>query len=113
MKKYFMKGTEDELQFGDLVELDITEDMPNGKIKHKHLDCKFMPDLIDTLLEAGVIEEVDVDDEEEEEEEEEITDEVCPMMQELIVANENLELKVEQLEKELNSLKKVVAALVA
>jgi hypothetical protein len=111
MKKYFMKGTEDELQFGDLVELDITEDMPNGKIKHKHLDCKFMPDLIDTLLEAEVIEEVDVDDEEEEEEE--TTDEVCPMMQELIVANENLELKVEQLEKELNSLKKVVAALVA
>ena len=109
MKKYFMKGTEDELQFGDLVELDITEDMPNGKIKHKHLDCKFMPDLIDTLLEAEVIEEVDVDDEEEEE----TTDEVCPMMQELIVANENLELKVEQLEKELNSLKKVVAALVA
>lgn len=110
MKKYFMKDTEDELQFGDLIELDLTEDMPNGNVKHRHLDCKFLPDLIDTLLEAGVIEEEDVEDEEEEEE---TTEEVCPMMQELIMANENLELKVEQLEKELNSLKKVVAALVA
>ena len=55
MKKYFMKGTDDELQYGDVIELDLvgTED---GVTKHTHLECKFCPELIDELLEEEIIE---------------------------------------------------------
>lgn len=109
MKKYFMKNTEDELQFGDMIELDLTEDMENGGVKHKHLECKFAPDLVDMLLEADVIEVQEVEGEEEEED----TEDVCPVMQDLLAANEDLELKVENLEKEVAALKKVVASMIA
>lgn len=107
MKKYFMKGTEDELQFGDMVELDLTEDMPNGGIKHKHFECKFVPELISILLEEGVIEEVD------EKDEEDTMDEGCPVMEELIKANEALELRVDHLEDVVKSLKALITKVVA
>lgn len=68
MKKYFMKGTDDELNIGDMIELDLTKDLPNGKVRHHHLECKFIPDLIPTLLESGVIEEEDEEEDEEKEE---------------------------------------------
>lgn len=56
MKKYFMKGTQDEVQFGDMLELDFTKDTKNGTI-HKHLELKFIPELVDVLIEEDVIEE--------------------------------------------------------
>ena len=63
MKKYFMKGTEDEIQFGDELELDLTKEMENGHTKHHHLECKFIPDLIPLLLENDIIEVQECDDE--------------------------------------------------
>ena len=107
MKKYFMKNTEDELQFGDMIELDFTKDMPDGNVKHKHLECKFFPELIPMLLEEDIIEVVD----DEEEPTEETPEDCCPIEQ-IIVAQEDLELKVEKLENELNSLKKVVTSMI-
>lgn len=103
MKKYFMKGTDDEVQFGDKIVLDLTEDLHNGKVKHHHLNCKFIPDLVPMLLEQDVVEEVEVDDEEEEE-----ISEDCPMVSmidELVKANQTLEHRVYTLEKEIKKLK--------
>ena len=57
MKKFFLKETGKELQFGDMIELDFTQEMPNGKTKYHHLECKFHPMLVPILLESGVIEE--------------------------------------------------------
>lgn len=62
MKKYFMKGTEDELQFGDMIEMDFTRDTKGGVIHH-HIECKFLPELIPTLLEDEAIEEREVEEE--------------------------------------------------
>lgn len=109
MKKYFMKGTEDELQFGDLIELDLTKDMPNGKVKHHHLDCKFIPELIPLLLDAEVIDAVD-----EEEEKKETLDfqEGCPLFEDILEANEALEMKVEKLEAAVDVLKESIANLI-
>ena len=109
MKKYFMKGTEDELQFGDLIELDLTKDMPNGKVKHHHLDCKFIPELIPLLLDAEVIDAVD-----EEEEKKETLDfqEECPLFEDVLKANEALEMKVEKLEAAVDVLKESIANLI-
>ena len=105
-KKYFMQGTADELEFGDQIALDLTKDMPNGKVQHHHLDCKFVPELVDMLLEDGIIEEHDVGDEGNGLEKP--LDEGCPMMDELIKANQNLEHRVYDLEKEIDKLKAIV-----
>lgn len=108
MKKYFMKGTEDEVQFGDMIELDLTEDMDNGHVKHHHLECKFLPEMVAMFLEEGVVEEVEDD---EEESPLDFTDD-CPMLQEVVKSHEALELEVEQLTKTVEQLAKDVAALV-
>lgn len=63
MKKYFMKGTEDELQFGDMIELDFTKDTEDG-VKHCHMECKFLEELVPMLLENDIIEVVEDDDKE-------------------------------------------------
>lgn len=54
-KKYFMKGTDDEIEFGDMIELDFTKEK-KGKTVFHHLECKFIPELVDILLENDVIE---------------------------------------------------------
>ena len=110
MKKYFMKGTEDEVQFGDMIELDLTEDMENGHVRHHHLDCKFIPDLVPLLLEQDIVEEV-VDEEEETAGDPLEFTENCSMLQEVIKANEALEMKVETLENILSKLDEKVKSL--
>lgn len=106
MKKYFMQGTADELEFGDQIALDLTKDMPNGKVQHHHLDCKFVPELVEILLEDGIIEEHEVEDGDNGLEKP--LDEGCPMMDELVKANQNLEHRVYDLEKEIDKLKAIV-----
>ena len=59
-----MKGTEDELQFGDMIELNLVKEEDGHKV-HSHLECKFIPELIDMLLENDVIEVVGDEEEEE------------------------------------------------
>lgn len=55
MKKYFLKDTEEELQFGDQIKLDFTEDMEDGHVTHHHLDCKFVPELVPMLVAQDII----------------------------------------------------------
>ena len=55
MKKYFMNGTEDELSYGDMIELDFIGE-EDGVTKHSHLECKFVPELVDELLKEDIIE---------------------------------------------------------
>lgn len=57
MKKYFMKGTDDELKFGDMIELDFTKEGKDGHVKHHHMECKFLPEFLEMLLENDIIEE--------------------------------------------------------
>ena len=63
MKKYFMKGTEDELQFGDVIELDMVG-KEDGKTRHTHLEVEFMPELVEELLKEDIIEEQEEEDDE-------------------------------------------------
>lgn len=107
MKKYFMKGTEDELQFGDMIELDLTEDLPNGKVRHHHLECKFIPELVPLLLEEEIIEVVE--EKEKEEKPLDFQDPDSILIDELLKANQNLEHRVYKLEKEINKMKASMA----
>ena len=56
MKKYFMKGTEDEVQFGEIIELDLTKRTDRGTMKHQHLEVEFCPEIVDYLVEEEIIE---------------------------------------------------------
>lgn len=59
-----MKGTNDELKFGDEVELDFTrDDEKTGKTVHHHLEVKFIPSLIDLLVEKDIIDVKDIQEE--------------------------------------------------
>lgn len=105
MKKYFMQETAEELEFGDMIVLDLSEDMKNGHTKHHHLECKFMPELVPILLEEGVIVEKEV----KEDKPLDFQDN-CPMVDNLLKANQNLEKRVYTLEKAVIKLREMVAS---
>ena len=96
-----MKGTEDELQFGDMIEIDMKGEMKNGKVKHKHLECKFVPELADLLIENGVIEVKDIEGDENED-----YTELEEVLDELIEANAELTERIEEIENKLNKILK-------
>lgn len=106
MKKYFLQETAEELEFGDMIVLDLSHDMENGHTKHHHLECKFMPELVPILLEEGIIEEKEV----EEDKPLDFQDD-CPMIDDLLKANQNLEKRVYTLEKAVIKLREMVASL--
>ena len=107
MKKYFLQETAEELEFGDMIVLDLSHDMENGHTKHHHLECKFMPELVPILLEEGIIEEKEV----EEDKPLDFQDD-CPMIEELLKANQNLEKRVYALEKAVIKLREMVASFI-
>lgn len=106
MKKYFLQETAEELEFGDMIVLDLSHDMENGHTKHHHLECKFMPELVPILLEEGIIEEKEV----EEEKPLDFKDSYL-MIDKLLRANQNLEKRVYTLEKAVIKLREMVASL--
>ena len=111
MKKYFMRETAEELEFGDMIVLDLSHDMENGHTKHHHLECKFVPELVPILLEEGVIVEKEV----KENKPLDFQDNDTPytLMEEIIKANEELELRVDKLEREVITFRQSIASLAA
>lgn len=113
MKKYFMKDSNKEIKFGDMVEIDFIKDLSNGSIKHCHMECKFLPELLPIFLDCDVIEEVEVEEGDFEGEEpsdiedrimdtldnmNEVVKDIYNSNEEVLKAQEDLELRVDQLE---------------
>lgn len=109
MKKYFMQETAEELKFGDMIVLDLSHDMKNGHIKHHHLECKFIPELVPIFLEEGVIVEKEVKDEKPLDSLD--NDALNNLVKEIIEANEKLELRVDKLEEQIELLTKALELL--
>lgn len=105
MKKYFLQETAEELEFGDMIVLDLSHDMENGHTKHHHLECKFIPELVPILLEEGIIEEKEV----KEEKPLDFQDDSL-MIEKILKANQNLEKRVYTLEKAVIKLREMVAS---
>lgn len=106
-----MQETAEELEFGDMIVLDLSHDMENGHTKHHHLECKFVPELVPILLEEGVIVEKEV----KENKPLDFQDNDTPytLMEEIIKANEELELRVDKLEREVITFRQSIASLAA
>lgn len=103
-----MQETAEELKFGDMIVLDLSHDMENGHTKHHYLECKFIPELVPILLEEGIIKEEEI----KEDKPLDFQDD-CPMIDELIKANQNLEKRVYTLEKAVIKLREMVASFAA
>lgn len=107
MKKYFLKDSNEELKFGDIIELDFTKDMKNGNTRHHHLECKFIPDLIPLLLKQEIIIEKEVEDKTVE-----TTDnECCEAAQFILSTLETFALKFKQMDAEIAALNKTIKKL--
>lgn len=106
-----MQEAAEELKFGDIIVLDLSHGMEKGHTKHHHLECKFMPELVPILLEEGIIKEKEVEEDKPLDFQDD--DAPCPLMEEVIKANEELELRVDKLEKTVSKLHEMVASLAA
>ena len=69
MKKIVMAGTEEEVQFGDFIEADYTTENERGGITHHHVACRLIPELVELLIEHGIIDIINVREEKEEKQE--------------------------------------------
>lgn len=58
MKKYFIAETDEELEFGDVIELDLTKETKHGT-HCVESEVTFSPDILPLLLEIGAVEEKD------------------------------------------------------
>jgi len=58
MKKYFIAGSDEELEFGDVIELDLTKETKHGT-HCVESEVTFSPDILPLLLEIGAVEEKD------------------------------------------------------
>lgn len=62
MKKYFMKGVDEPLEFGDKIGFDIIKEVDDKSVT-KNVEVNFIPEIVPFLLELGVIEEKEVEKE--------------------------------------------------
>lgn len=107
MKKYFMKDSGEELQFGDMIELDFTKDTEDGHTSHHHMECKFIPGLIPMLLEQDIIIEKEFTDKPSDPSD----NENYELAKTIISTIETFALKLKQLDDKVNSLNKIVKKL--
>lgn len=115
MKQYFVQKTNEEIQFGDI--LDLALEKRHGIVTEvRHLTCKFMPELVPLLLEEGIIMEKEVKNEKtdtesgsENEFDTTFMTTFFNLMDCMMETFEDLELRVDKLEEKIKSLQKALA----
>lgn len=108
MKKYFIAETDEELVFGDTIQLDLTKKTKHGQHTIEG-EIKLSELSLPLLLELGVVEEREVEEEEDNTSEEDLLDfddeTSCEALEALEEDFETLEKRVESLEQEIRQLK--------
>lgn len=108
MKKYFITETEDEMVFGDTIQLNLTKKTKHGSHTIEGA-IKFSELSLPLLLAIGVIEEREVEEEEDNTPENDLLDfgdeTSCEALEAFEEDFEALEEKVESLEQEIEQLK--------
>lgn len=116
MKQYFIQKTNEEIQFGDTLDLALEKRLYGIVIEVRHLTCKFTPELVPLFLEEGIIIEKEVKDEKtdtESESENELDTTFMTtffnLMDCMMETFEDLELRVDKMEKKIRNLQKALA----
>ena len=108
MKKYFIAETDEELVFGDTIQLNLTKKAKHGQHTIEE-EIKLSELSLPLLLELGVVEEHEVEEEEDNTPEDNLIDfgdeTPCEALEALEEDFEKLEEKVEYLEQEIRQLK--------
>ena len=86
-----MKDSNKEIKFGDMVEIDFTKDLPDGKSKYYHMECKFLPELLPIFLDCDVIEEVEVNEEDFEDGDTDIKNQIMEVLESVSDAVQELQ----------------------
>lgn len=89
MEKYYVAGTDEELQFGDVVEITLVKEDEESSVTVVK-QVTFSEDAVEWLLELGYVEAHDEEDDEE--------DEPCDILQDLLADFETLEKRVDRVE---------------
>lgn len=111
MKKYFLKGVDEPLEFGDTIEFDVEKEGDDGQSVTKHVKTDFIPEIIPVLLDLDVIEEkeqpIDFTDDKEDEEDNdnEFIDKLINTLELLTQVINQQGDRIDKLEEKVNSLK--------
>ena len=111
-----MQETNEEVQFGDTLDLTFEKRLCGIVTEVRHLTCKFTPELVPLFLEEGIIMEKEVKDEKTDTESES-ENEFDPifmttffnLMDCMMETFEDLELRVDKMEKKIRNLQKALA----
>ena len=103
MKKYFIKETDEVLEYGDVLELGLVKEVEGGHITCEK-EIKFLEGMEDFLLDLGVIEEREVDDDLLDFEDEER----CHLLDALCEDFEILEERVDKMEGVINEIYELI-----
>lgn len=107
MKKYFVKETDEEIQFGDTIQLDMTKKTKHGVHTIKD-EVKFSPMILPLLLEVGIIEERENEGDELLDFEEDSCETLEALLEDFDVLEERVDKLEEQQKKVLGNLNKVM-----
>jgi hypothetical protein len=111
-KKYFMAGTDEEVQLGDVISQTLVKDFKDGRKLTREVEFKLTEETLLPALDMGIIEEAES---EEEEKDDELLDfgEDCPfkeMLDDVVEDQEALEKRVDILEEQVKVLKTLIDA---
>lgn len=111
-----MQKTNEEIQFGDTFDLTFEKGLCGIVTEVRHLTCKFIPELVPLLLEEGIImekkvknEKTDTESGSENEFDTTFMTTFFNLMDCMMETFEDLELRVDKMEKKIHSLQKVLA----
>ena len=113
-KKYFMAGTDEEVQLGDVISQTLVKDFKDGRKLTREVEFKLTEETLLPALDMGIIEEAEPKNEEEENDELLDFGEDCPfkeMLDGTIEAQEELEERVDKLEEKFKNKLDAIATL--
>jgi FtsZ-binding cell division protein ZapB len=113
-KKYFMAGTDEEVQLGDVISQTLVKDFKDGRKISREVEFKLTEETLLPALDMGIIEEAEPENEEEENDELLDFGEDCPfkeMLDGVIEDQEVLEERVDKLEEKIKNKLDTIATL--
>ena len=113
-KKYFMAGTDEEVQLGDVISQTLVKDFKDGRKISREVEFRLTEETLLPALDMGIIEEAEPENEEEENDELLDFDEDCPfkeMLNDVVEDQEALEKRVDKLEEKFGDIFNEIANL--
>lgn len=111
VRKYFMAGTDEEVQLGDVISQELVKDFEDGRKLTRTVEFKLTEDTLPYALDLGIIEyEEESNDEEQKDDLINFSDEPCDTLSDLIEDFEALEDRVDNMEKMIKEIYSLISS---